>query len=207
MQCNLSKRAHLVIKNELSRFPDTETGGLLLGYSEAGSDIHILEATDSGYQNVIHEMSCFQYDTAYEAHLCHILSQLYQPPLQLVGVWHKHNSVHSDHDIPFSSADEKMHRQLMQNDGPCISLLFEKSSGQSKKIRYKASVFLLCSNGDHQNISDSTVWDKILSSFPLTCGGQEDPLNKMRISVRAHDDLSHLEVPWNLFFCCHGSFL
>ncbi|QUO21868.1 hypothetical protein KFE18_15105 [Clostridiaceae bacterium Marseille-Q4143] len=68
MYCFISKRAQIVIKNELSRFPDTETGGVLLGYSKSKRDISILEATDSGYQNVIHEYGYFQYDIAYEEH-------------------------------------------------------------------------------------------------------------------------------------------
>ena len=162
MQCVISKRAQAVIEAELSRFPDTETGGLLLGYSEPGADVLILEATDSGYRDVIHEIGCFQYDIAYEEHLCSLLSQLYQPSLQLVGVWHKHNSVHVDNIIPFSSADENMHRQLLENDCPCISILFEKSNAHNEDVCYKASIFLLSINGKHQNITEAVIWDKPL---------------------------------------------
>lgn len=167
MRCVISRRAQAVIEIELSRFPDTETGGLLLGYSEPGHGVLILEATDSGYRNVIHEAGCFQYDIAYEEHLCGLLRQLYQPSLQLIGVWHKHNSVHSGNAIPFSGADENMHRQLMENSWPCISILFEKSSDHNEDIRYKASVFLLSADGAHQNITDSTIWDKLLCNESL----------------------------------------
>lgn len=167
MHCVISKRAQAVIELELSRFPDTETGGLLLGYSEPGNGVLVLEATDSGYQDVIHEVGCFQYDIAYEEHVCGLLSQLYQPALQLVGVWHKHNAVHSDGAIPFSRADENMHRQLMENDGPCISVLFEKSNVHGGDIRYKASVFSLSTDGAHQNITDSTTWGKLLCNESL----------------------------------------
>lgn len=160
MRCVISRRAQAVIEAELSCFPDTETGGLLLGYSETGADILILEATDSGYRDVIHETGCFQYDIAYEKHLCSLLSQLYQPPLQLVGVWHKHNLAHANNIIPFSSADENIHRQLMENDCPCISILFEKSSEQNENVHYKASVFLLSIGGEHQNITKAVIWDK-----------------------------------------------
>ena len=158
MCCTISRRAQTVIEIELGRFPDTETGGLLLGYSDPESGVTVLEATDSGYQNVIHEIGCFQYDIVYEEHLCNFLCQLYQPPLQLIGVWHKHNSVHPDNAIPFSASDENMHRQLMKNDCSCISILFEKSSGNTADVRYKASVFLLSANGEHINITDSTIW-------------------------------------------------
>ena len=168
MRCVISKRAQAVIEAELSRFPDTETGGLLLGYSEPGADVLILEATDSGYRDVIHEIGCFQYDIAYEEHLCSLLSQLYQPSLQLVGVWHKHNSVHADNIIPFSSADENMHRQLMDNDWPCVSVLFEKSSEQSDEICYKSTVFLLSLDGDHQDITGGVSWRENLCAEFLT---------------------------------------
>lgn len=168
MHCVISGRAQAVIEIELSRFPDTETGGLLLGYSELGNGVLILEATDSGYQDVIHEVGCFQYDIAYEEHLCGLLSQLYQPSLQLVGVWHKHNSVHSNSTIPFSGADEDMHHQLMENDCPCISILFEKSSAHNENVCYKASVFLLSTNGEHQNITEFTIWANpcVMNQFP-----------------------------------------
>lgn len=156
--CVISKRAKAVMEVELSRFPDTETGGLLLGYSKPENGVLILEATDSGYRDVIHEVGCFQYDIAYEEHMCSLLSQLYQPSLQLVGLWHKHNAVHSDNIIPFSSADENMHRQLMENNCPCVSVLFEKSSGHNENVRYKTSVFLLSVNGEHQNITNFTIW-------------------------------------------------
>lgn len=168
MHCVISKRAQAVIEIELSRFPDTETGGLLLGYSEPENGVLILEATDSGYQDVIHEVGCFQYDIAYEEHLCSFLSQLYQPSLQLVGVWHKHNSVHSDNTIPFSSADENMHHQLMENDCPCVSILFEKSNAYNDNVWYKVSVFLLSTNGEHQNVTDSTIWGKPLCNESIS---------------------------------------
>lgn len=150
------------MKNELKRFPDTETGGLLLGYSESENGISILEATDGGYQNTIHTVASFQYDTAYEEHLCNILSQLYQPPLQLVGVWHKHNSAHCDDVLPFSRADENMHSQIMENNCPCISILFEKINKEQNNIHYNARIFLLSPSGKHRDITNSTVWDGTL---------------------------------------------
>lgn len=159
MQYIISKRAQAVIEVELSHFPEMETGGLLLGYSEENEGILILEATDSGYRDVIREVGRFQYDIAYEEHLCNLLSQLYHPPLQLVGVWHKHNSVHTNGFIPFSDADENMHFQLMKNGGPCVSILYEKTGGRDGNINYKASVFLLSINGEHQNITKSVKWD------------------------------------------------
>ena len=152
----------------MSRFPDTETGGLLLGYADFQNGISVLEATDSGYQNGIHEVGSFAYDSVYEEHLCNFLRQLYRPPLQLVvGVWHKHNAVHSQHAIPFSRADEKIHHQLLENNGPCISILFEKSNEPCEDICYKTSVFLLSPDEDHQDITPVTVWGKAPETLNL----------------------------------------
>lgn len=163
MRCTISGRAQAVIEQELNRFPDTETGGLLLGYSEPENGISILEATDSGYQNTVHTVGSFQYDTAYEEHLCNLLSLLYQPPLQLVGVWHKHNSAHLNSGLPFSFADEKIHSQLLENSFPCISILFEKISTNKSSIHYNARIFLLSPSRNHCDITNATVWEKDLS--------------------------------------------
>lgn len=150
--------------NELKHFPTTETGGLLLGYSDSEKGISIFEATDSGYQNTAHDVGSFQYDIAYENHLCNFLSELYQPPLQLVGVWHKHNSAYSGTALPFSHADENMHRQLLENQCPCISILFEKIGENQKNVHYNTRVFLISPCGNHQDITNIVVWNDILSS-------------------------------------------
>lgn len=166
MNCFISKRAQAVIETDLGRFPDTETGGLLLGYSESENGLFVLEATDSGYQNTVHTVGSFQYDNAYEEHLCNFLSQLYQPPLTLVGVWHKHNSAHSGNELPFSHADELIHRQLMESHHSCISILFEKTNESGNDIHYNARVFLLSSHGKHRDITNGTVWDD--TSLPVS---------------------------------------
>lgn len=44
------------------------------------------------------------YDADYEEHLCSYLSDLYEAPLELVGVWHKHNRLGSS---PVPSLDRK----------------------------------------------------------------------------------------------------
>lgn len=148
---SFSARAKTAIQNELARFPDDETGGLLLGYADA-EHIAVLEATDGGYENTIHEPDCFAYDPAYEKHLCGILSELFDPPLQLVGLWHKHNQSGRSH---FSRADEDMHRQLLESAAyPCISLLFEKEGRDC----YDAHVFLLRAENEHADITNDTDW-------------------------------------------------
>ena len=143
------------MKNEIGRFPTLETGGLLLGYSNPEM-VQVLEATDGGYQKVLHAEQAFSYDIDYETHMCHILGELYDPALDIVGVWHKHNEMSA---IPFSRADEKMHRQLMEaSQAPCLSILFEKREETIElEANYNARVFLL-KNSEHEDVSDFAVW-------------------------------------------------
>lgn len=150
----ISARAMAAMNNELCRFPDWETGGLLLGYFRTEGEIFVLEATDGGYQNTVHEPDCFQYDVAYEDHLCEILSGLYRPPLELVGLWHKHNE---RSDPPFSNADENMHRQLLEGTSdPGLSILFEKLGEKNYGLR----VFLLSQSGAHTDVTDDTILEE-----------------------------------------------
>lgn len=151
----LSARAQKAMDTELERFPNTETGGLLLGYSDSQGNAQILEATDSGYANTIHEAHCFQYDDAYEWHLCTVLSQLYDPPLDVIGIWHKHNAPST---IPFSHADDLMHQQLTEDDVFArFSILYEKTSGDSDACVYRQRVFLLSHDGVHRDVSSYIV--------------------------------------------------
>lgn len=143
---SISMRAQTAMSNELCRFPETETGGLLLGYSDTRKGVQILEATDGGYLNVLHEESAFEYDIPYVEHISTILSELYTPSLDIVGVWHKHNSIST---IPFSSADENIHRHLVAGvSHPCLSILFEKTNRISKiRDTYEMRIFELTSSG------------------------------------------------------------
>lgn len=169
-RASFSFRAKAAIQNELARFPLLETGGLLLGYADA-VHIAVLEATDGGYQDTIHEPGCFAYDAAYEEHLCSVLSELYDPPLQLVGLWHKHNAAGIPH---FSRADEDMHRQLIENTAhPCLSLLFEKESDDC----YEAHVFLLTAENEPADLTDHTTWEEKADRRD-TCAERENEREK-----------------------------
>lgn len=139
----IAPRAQRAMNNELARFPQTETGGLLLGYSDPAGGVRVWEATDGGYEKVLREESAFAYDPDYVRHLCAVLSGLYTPPLEVVGVWHKHNSPSSP--VPFSRADEKIHRQLVRGyDHPCLSVLFERTEEEDI---YEMRVFHLTEEG------------------------------------------------------------
>ena len=138
------------MENELAQYPDWETGGLLLGYSETDQSIRVLEATDGGY-DAIRESHEFQYDAKYVEHICGVLAGLYEPELQIVGMWHKHNYAS---EPPFSRTDEEMHQQLMDIQGhPCLSVLFEKKMDTADACDYDMRMFLLDQKGRHQEVT------------------------------------------------------
>lgn len=112
------------MQTEIARFPIMETGGVLLGYKNTQErSIEILEAIDSGIR-AEHDYGTFAYDVEYVSHVAEVLSALYVPQLQVIGVWHKHNHAYNP---PFSDADQEMHRQMLEiNDGWAVSILFQK---------------------------------------------------------------------------------
>ena len=129
----VADRAAITMMVDISRFPDTETGGMLLGYiHEDEGDIEVLEATDSGI-HAIHEKSDFSFDHEYTEHLAWIYGRMHYPNLQVLGVWHKHNH---DCDPPFSEKDEEMHRELLKiTPRGGVSILFQKVEEDTYKMR------------------------------------------------------------------------
>ena len=146
----ISKRTMNLMRLELSLFSDVETGGILLGYSNS-TDISVYEATDGGYKNVIHEAGKFEYDAEYVEHISNHISMLYQPQLELIGIWHKHNHAN---DPALSHADRKLGRQIRQLLGKdAISILFQKQDCDTYKMR----IFVVNSSLRHREINTANV--------------------------------------------------
>lgn len=117
----LSTKAYKVMTNEVDYSDKDETGGFLLGYLYKNR-ICVLEAIDGGPQKVASKSS-FYFDYEYVQHVSAKISNLYNPPLVLVGMWHKHNSFHED---PFSKDDENMHKKLFSLVNRSVaSILFQ----------------------------------------------------------------------------------
>ena len=75
--------------------------------------------------------------------MAEVLSALYVPQLQVIGVWHKHNHAYNP---PFSDADQEMHRQMLEiNDGWAVSILFQKINENEE---YDMRTFVLHSPGE-----------------------------------------------------------
>lgn len=148
----IEKRAIALIKQDILRHEGVETGGILLGYRNDHNCFIIMEAIDGGY-NAVHKSNRFKYDYLYAKHLSQIISELYDPQLDVIGVWHTHVNVYNP---PFSIADKEMHLRLVnicKND--IVSLLI-----QIKDEEYYASVYKIskdCEIKEEIIIDDSSV--------------------------------------------------
>ncbi len=148
----ISARAMQEMKCELSSWPDVETGGVLLGYNTGRKTI-IIEATDPGYRNVIREKGKFAYDNDYVEYVATRISHLYDPPLRLVGVWHKHN--HSFDPI-FSEEDNSIHNRICDiTKSECCSILFQKNTQNDNM--YIMRVCIIQSNMDFVEINPQHI--------------------------------------------------
>lgn len=87
-QIVLSDRAFRGILAETSEFGDRETGGLMLGNFHKGF-WYIIDAVDPGFSTVNHP-TVFEYQVDYVNHLSKKLGRLYNHPLTIVGIWHRH---------------------------------------------------------------------------------------------------------------------
>lgn len=146
MTVGIGRRALRAMQCEIGRFTDQETGGVLLGYA-LDDELRIVEAVDGGYTGVLRESGRFMYNADYVEHVSNILSALYSPPLELVGVWHKHN-----HALPpvFSQEDEEMHCRLLSlvRHDVC-SILFQK---RENSMEYVMRTYCVPQTGAYEEV-------------------------------------------------------
>lgn len=146
MTVGIGRRALRAMQCEIGRFTDRETGGVLLGYA-LDDELRIVEAVDGGYTGVLRESGRFMYNADYVEHVSNILSALYSPPLELVGVWHKYN-----HALPpvFSQEDEEMHCRLLSlvRHDVC-SILFQK---RENSMEYVMRTYCVPQTGAYEEV-------------------------------------------------------
>lgn len=87
-QVVFSRRAHAAIVAETHQQHPNETGGILLGHHGAGRWL-VIEAIDPGPGSHF-SPTTFEYDTAYVNHLARKVAAVYERPLSLIGLWHRH---------------------------------------------------------------------------------------------------------------------
>jgi len=113
-----SSRAHAAIIAETHEQHPNETGGILLGHHSPGC-WHVIEAIDPG-PAARFSPTAFEYDTAYVTHLSRKLAGLYERPLSLIGLWHRHPGSFDR----FSAEDDQTNRRYAeQSTAGAISCL------------------------------------------------------------------------------------
>lgn len=120
----ISRRAAASMLSEIERYPDTETGGVILGIRTDKNDFMIAEAIDAG-QNAVHEIGKLVCDIDSMNHMIKAVSGIYETDIEIIGVWHKHNNCCNP---PFSDEDMKLHElMLAYGDHDILSVLFQKN--------------------------------------------------------------------------------
>ena len=98
---HFSNRSFSALISEAVNHSDTETGGVLLGHS-SGNHWYVLETVNSGPKSSFSPIS-FTYDQEYINYESNRLANIYDNPLELLGLWHQHLGVSNT----FSFNDEE----------------------------------------------------------------------------------------------------
>jgi len=117
-QVIFSERAYTAILSETLSKITTETGGILLGHFN-NNKWYIVESIDPGPKSVFSTVY-FEYDETYVNHLANKINVLYNNPLKIMGLWHRHPG---SMDV-FSSTDNGTHEKYANiNPFGVISML------------------------------------------------------------------------------------
>lgn len=119
MKVFFSDRAFTAILAETTEKVKTETGGLFLGIVE-NDTWYVVEAIDPGPKSIF-EVAYFEYDQKYTQHLINKIANLYETPLQLIGLWHRHPGSFDQ----FSSTDDGTNHKYasMRQEGAISALV------------------------------------------------------------------------------------
>jgi len=108
MRVVFSDRAYRAVLAETAEKVSTETGGIFLGCFE--DDVcYVVETIDPGPKSTF-QVAFFEYDQPYTQHLINKVARLYQHPMTLVGLWHRHPG---SYDV-FSPTDERTNHRYAQ---------------------------------------------------------------------------------------------
>ena len=125
----LSERAYKSILAETFAHGESETGGILLGHFVNGV-WYIIECIDPGLV-AKHSSVTFEYDENYVNHQKEVISRLYNYPLTILGIWHRHpGSMDSFSPTDLSSIDIHVSRaragilSMLVNVDPSLRMTF-----------------------------------------------------------------------------------
>lgn len=121
-----SQRAFTAIGLEVVQHKHVETGGVLLGY-HCNKKWEIVESIFAG-PKAIHKSAEFIYDTDYVFYEANMVSQLYDIPLEVIGIWHTHICF-----APFSIVDNFTNKKFAKsNKNGALSFLINVSTKTSE---------------------------------------------------------------------------
>lgn len=119
----LSRRAYLSMLAEVYERVATETGGIFLGHRD-GDTWYVLESIEPGPKSVF-TPSYFEYDDKYVTYRANKVRRLYESPIELLGLWHRHPSLMKT----FSSTDDHTNATYSRLLGGAISGIVTLGNG------------------------------------------------------------------------------
>lgn len=121
-----SQRAFAAIGLEVLQHKHVETGGVLLGFYR-NKKWEIVESVFAG-PKAIHKSAEFIYDNDYVCYEANMVSQLYDIPLEVIGIWHTHICF-----APFSIADNFTNKKFAKiSKNGALSFLINVSTKTSE---------------------------------------------------------------------------
>lgn len=135
-----SYKACISIKREISKYPEVETGGAMLGFKDlADNSFHVTVIIDGG-PKAIRERYSFKCDLDYSNMMIDKLISNSDGNLQYIGEWHSHPQIEPypssvDLDSLYNMANSHTEEVLMVIFG-FINFSFEKIENQSIALIY-----------------------------------------------------------------------
>lgn len=149
-----SDKAYNAIIRETFEWDPVETGGILLGHILDNGCWIVMEVLPPGYgeqlegNRVFHEFSYFEYNQKFVNYLAKSVSEQYEIPLELLGLWHRHPGS-MDH---FSGTDDRTNSLFAaQNPHGVISGLVNIDPQLRMTMYYLSSQNVLAGHSFHLN--------------------------------------------------------
>lgn len=136
-----SNRAYIAILKETQVHISTETGGILLGRVD-GDKWYIVESLDPGPKSVF-LTTYFEYDHKYLEHLISKINYLYEKPLRIMGLWHRHpgsfnvfSTTDDGTNYKFAQLNKEGAISALINIEPETMLTVYHVTGKNNKVAY-----------------------------------------------------------------------
>lgn len=179
-----TRRAWTALMSEVFKEVLTETGGILLGYRR-GSEWVVVESIDPGPDSIF-EVAYFEYDQPYVTHQVNRVRNYYDPPLDLLGLWHRHPGSFDK----FSGTDDETNRSyasmgpvgaisgLVNVDPHCRFTLYRAEMSRFGSMRYTRIPYSCLNAVDSERIAPLRDVDELAAAIErcqaFGCASAED---------------------------------